>query len=43
MWDKSIERREVMKKKVLCLLLASAMVFGLAACGDGDKETPGTG
>lgn len=31
-----------MKKKVLCLLLASAMVFGLVACGDGDKETPGS-
>lgn len=31
---KSIERRKIMKKKVLCLMLASAMVVSMAACGN---------
>ncbi|HHX37767.1 MAG TPA: substrate-binding domain-containing protein [Clostridiaceae bacterium] len=31
-----------MKKRILAALLAGAMVFGLAACGGGDKETEET-
>ena len=33
---KSIERRKIMKKKVLSLVLASAMVVSMAACGSSD-------
>ncbi len=32
-----------MKKKVLCLLLASAMVFGMAGCGDKEGTPSGSG
>ena len=32
-----------MKKKVLSLLLASAMVFGMTACGDGNKDASDSG
>ena len=34
-----------MKKRLLAMLLAGAMIFGLAACGgeEGSSETPGTG
>ena len=34
-----------MKKRLLAMLLAGAMIFGLAACGgdEGSTETPGTG
>lgn len=32
-----------MKKKVLSLLLASAMVFGMTACGDGNQDASDSG
>ena len=34
--EKYIERRKVMKKKVMSLVLASAMVVSMAACGNSD-------
>jgi len=42
--DKSIERRKIMKKKVISLLLASAMVLGITACGgeDGSQSSGGS-
>ena len=35
------EKEELtMKKRILAMLLAGTMVFGLAACGGGDDKKP---
>lgn len=32
-----------MKKKIVSIIMASAMVFGLAACGSGDSGSTSSG